>query len=153
MKKIYFLMILVGSLSLHCAMSQSLNSVSTSSQSLNSVSEALNSVSSISTSLSSISGSVTSAAKSRVVSYESDVETLTYLFIQSGKNHSFSYEIQQIGLEHGITMWQQEASSYLGIGRGLRKAGLKQNDLDSFFQKAKFENPQIIRLVQKGYQS
>ncbi|MEM7183156.1 MAG: putative lipoprotein [Spirochaetota bacterium] len=133
--------------------SQSLNSISTASQSLNSISNASQSVSSISQSLASISGSLTPSAAKTQELFETDVASLTQLYVQQKSNVSFAEEIQELALSHGITMWEMNSGSYTGIGRGLRKAGMSESRINTFLEQSKLKNSRIEELIRLGYHS
>ena len=110
------------------SISQSSQSVQSVSTSLNSISTSLNSISSISSSLGSISKSSSSDKKEKDALYQKDVKDLTYLIVKSNESSDFTSEIQNLALKYGFYDWKSNESTFLGIGQGLKKAGISQKE-------------------------
>jgi len=134
----------------NCAIFNSVSQVSQSSQSisssLQSISTSLNSISSIS---SSISGSSSSNKdKNRDSQFKKDIRDLTCLYLKSGSSKNFFIEIENISMRHGISDWKRNDSTYLGIGEGFSRAGLKIEDIKSISSNLPQDK---ISLLKKGY--
>ncbi len=128
--------------------SQSSNSISTSVQS---ISTSLNSISSISSSLGSISGSSSSKKdKEKDALYQKDVRDLTFLIVQSNQDSDFTHEIQTLAFRHGLSDWKNIESSFLGIGEGLKKAGVKETEFSNI-AKGISKYPKHFQLLMSGY--
>jgi hypothetical protein len=128
--------------------SQSSNSISTSVQS---ISTSLNSISSISSSLGSISGSSSSKKdKEKDALYKRDVRDLTFLIVQSNQDSDFTYEIQTLAFRHGLSDWRNLESSFLGIGEGLKMAGVRESEFSSI-AKGISKYPKHFQLLLSGY--
>ncbi|HMY65443.1 MAG TPA: putative lipoprotein [Leptospiraceae bacterium] len=115
--------------------SQSLNSISTS---VNSISRAFDSVSSISNSVGSISGSSSKKAAASAL-YHRDVRDLTYLSVKNGQDLDFTSELNLISQGHGFLNWQDKSETYLGIGEGLRKAGVNEPEFKNWMSGLKLD--------------
>jgi hypothetical protein len=128
--------------------SQSSNSISTSVQS---ISTSLNSISSISSSLGSVSGSSSSKKdKEKDALYKRDVRDLTFLIVQSNQDSDFTHEIQTLAFRHGLSDWRNLESSFLGIGEGLKKAGIKDKEFSNI-AKGISKYPKHFQLLLNGY--
>ncbi len=153
---IQILSLILISLTLNCAV---FNSISTSSQSSNaistsvqSISTSLNSISSISSSLASISGSSSSKKeKEKEALYQKDVKDLTSLLVKSNQTFYFSEELQTLAFRHGFSDWKDLDSSFLGIGEGLKKGGISNSELTHLLQSLS-RSPHHKKLVKSGYQ-
>ncbi len=129
--------------------SQSLNSVSTS---LNSISNALNSVSSVSKSLASISTSSGSDDDKKSSLYIQDVESITYLFLM-GKIESWEESMELTAHKYGYLTWKENPNSFLGIGRGFKKAELSKLDFQYFLKNLSNKNLKFYKFLNLGYNS
>lgn len=129
--------------------SQSLNSLSTS---LNSISNALNSVSSVSKSLASVSASSASNDDKKSSLYIQDVESLTYLFM-IGKIESWEEAVERLAQKYGYLTWKESPHSFIGIGKGLKKANLPEKDFESFSNRFFDKNPHLSKFLKLGYHS
>jgi hypothetical protein len=149
----YFLLLTLTFL-INCA---AFNAVSTSSQSLDSVSTSLNSVSRALDSVSSISGSLTSISTSskdkdkKDSQYRKDVQDLTALSVIQGSSKSLEMDLQNLAMQNGYLSWKENPNSYLGIGAGLKKAGVQPSQFESFASKYKQTNPHLHTLLYQGY--
>jgi hypothetical protein len=110
------------------SISQSSQSVQSVSTSLSSISTSLNSISSISSSLGSISKSSSSDKKEKEALYQKDVKDLTYLIVKSNENSDFTSEVQNLAYKYGFYDWKNNESTFIGIGQGLKKAGISRKD-------------------------
>ena len=108
------------------------SSISQSSQSVQSISTSLSSIStslnSISSSLGSISKSSSSDKKEKEALYQKDVKDLTYLIVKSNENSDFTSEVQNLAYKYGFYDWKNNESTFIGIGQGLKKAGISRKD-------------------------
>ncbi|NBU97311.1 MAG: putative lipoprotein [Spirochaetia bacterium] len=134
------------------SISQSSQSVQSVSTSLSSISTSLNSISSISSSLGSISKSSSSDKKEKEANYQKDVKDLTYLFVKSNEKSDFTSEIRNLAYKYGYYDWKNNESTYIGIGQGLKKAGVSQKE---FLEVSKgiSNHKQQSALLQAGFNS
>ncbi|MCB1324363.1 MAG: putative lipoprotein [Spirochaetales bacterium] len=107
------------------------------SQASTSASDAL---SSVSTSLNSISRSLASSSDSSApdaeedddAMYRAEVRNLTAVFFHTGGSAAeFERDLGALALEYGITDWEAQPATYVGIGSGLKQAGVPRDRLDS----------------------
>lgn len=134
--------------------SKSSDSISRSSDS---ISKSSDSIQSLGKSVKSISGSIssifTSSSKkdkqAKKESYKTDVVETTVLHLSSGLDQeSYQYDLARIALKHGITNWQNESYTYIGIGEGMKKAGLDKKDLKKV---ASDLNKDVTSLLEQGF--
>lgn len=128
--------------------SQSLNSISTS---VNSISRAFDSVSSISNSVGSISGSSSKKASASAL-YHRDVKDLTFLAVRNGQDLDFTSELNLISQSHGFLNWQDKSETYLGIGEGLKKAGVDESGFKNWMSGLRLDRSRSS-LLSKGFYS
>jgi len=65
--------------------------------------------------------------------YESDVADYTAAYIKSGGDTSkLKAGISGVAEKRGITDWENDSSTYEGLGEGLKRAGVNQPTLDAY---------------------
>ena len=87
-----------------------------------------------SNSASSPSTSLSSSKKDKQTAYQSDVRDYTAEFVKSpeGKLEDFWARIGKFAQSYGVAQWQEDLSTYIAIGQGLRKAELSQPQYEAF---------------------
>jgi len=84
--------------------------------------------------------------------FVSDVRDYTVTYVQTGAElTAFGSGVGRVAERHGISNWEAERDSYLAIGRGLRKAGVKPDELEAY--KAALSPDDALRAqeIQTGY--
>ncbi|MCE9598571.1 MAG: putative lipoprotein [Spirochaetia bacterium] len=153
MKKIFALFLIsAATLFVGCAAFESV------SQSANSISRGLGSISdsvwSISTSLSNSSNSSSGGAAKARLAYMRDVRNLTAVYcVKDGGADAFTADLGQVAERHGISDWAANESTYLGIGKGLRQAGVDRDALNRFQSGLGNSRSAAARLIAIGYES
>ena len=107
----------------------------------------------------SISKSVSSPFKSSSDSsgdsqaaYQEDVRDYTAAYVRSGGQFdAFERKIGSVAAQHGITDWELNQGTYLAIGQGLRKGGLKPIELAAWKSNLARDDLSRAELIQKGY--
>ena len=107
----------------------------------------------------SISKSVSSPFKSSSdssgdshLAYQEDVRDYTAAYIRSGGDYdTFERKIGSVAAQHGITDWELDTGTYLAIGQGLRKGGLKPVELAAWKSNLAGSDLSRADLIQKGY--
>ncbi len=127
-----------------------LTSVSDSvSSAMGSISTSLNSMSG---SLSSISSSSGGAASDASQQYKNDVGLLTILHLRGRSSaEGFKRDLSDVAARHGVSDWESNGTTFLGVGRGLKRAGVSESEFKDFL--ARVSSPDVARLVQRGYDS
>lgn len=116
-----FLMMQVG-----CSISYSLE------KSSDSVSASLDSITSITSISTSSSGGGEEEAKINATGtvYEEDVAAVTVLYVSREKTtDDYQRQVTAIARNHGISDWEQEESTFLAMGKGLRRAGISEDSI------------------------
>jgi hypothetical protein len=125
--------------------SESSWSVSASSKSIQS---SLESSSSPFESSSASSGAETA----REANYRADVRDYVGAWAKSGGTYAdFQQSIADLAQQHGITDWQGNRYTWLGVGEGLRKAGVQGVALDTYVKNFSEGNPTRAQLMRQGY--
>jgi len=107
-----------------CSVSYSLE------QSSDSVSTSLDSLTSITSISTSSSGGEVEKASATARMYEEDVAAATVLYVSNEKNEGmFQRQVTRIARNHGINDWEQEVSTFVGMGMGLRRAGVAEDSI------------------------
>jgi hypothetical protein len=60
-------------------------------------------------------------------------------------------DLAKIAQKRGISDWEQDEQTYLGIGRGLKKAGVSGKRYESLVAQLKGPNPDSAKWIQAGY--
>ena len=107
-----------------CSVSYSLD------QSSDSVSTSLDSLTSITSISTSSSGGEDEKVSATAKIYEEDVAAATVLYVTGEKNKGlFQRQVTSIARNHGISDWEQETSTFVGMGMGLRRAGVVEESI------------------------
>jgi len=83
--------------------------------------------------------------------YREEVKDFTASYIKSGGNTAnLEQEVGKIAEKRGISDWENNEATYVGIGKGLHKAGLNQAELDGY-KSSLAANEQQSEWIQDGY--
>lgn len=127
-----------------CSISYSLE------QSSDSISTSLESLTSPSTSSSGGEEEKVSATASL---YEEDVAAATVLYVSNGKNNDdYQRQVTGIAKNHGISDWEQESSTFIGMGMGLKRAGVAEDSIAGLPYFGAIADGPHHSMVLKGYQ-
>ncbi|TGK00054.1 putative lipoprotein [Leptospira langatensis] len=121
-------------------------SISKSSDSLDSISKSVISV------VSSVSSSSADKAAQKKV-YQKEVETLTLFHLQNGPSSEFRSDLAEIAAKNGVVNWKSSEETYVSIGRGLRKAGISDEQFRNFAAPIASSRPVFAKALEKGYLS
>ena len=134
-----------------CSISTSLSTSSTSSQSA-SDSSASSSTSSDSSSRSSESSSRSSMRDERQPRYLEDVRRYTAANVRAGVQlETFEKELGELARSHGLTQWEDDEATYLGIGEGLSDAAVGTTELEMYKTTFSRSDPAKMQAIQRGY--
>jgi hypothetical protein len=133
-----------------CSFSDSSKSFSDSSESISDSSKGISdSTSSIVSSPSSISG------KSK--KYQNEVADYTMAYVKSSKPGadytSFFKGLSDVAAKEGVANWDQDSLTYLGIGIGLKKAGVEGVAYETYKKNFAGGNSKKMEEIQDGYES
>ncbi len=85
--------------------------------------------------------------------YQGDVKYYTEVYTRSSDDVAgFTRGLSSIGEKHGVSNWEADRTTYVGIGEGLAKAKAPQRQVDLFMTYLSQGNPQKIAAIQKGYE-
>lgn len=74
-----------------------------------------------------------SASSSPENAYREEVKDFTSSYVKSGGDAAqLEKEVGKIAEKRGISDWESNEATYVGIGKGLHKAGLNQAELDGY---------------------
>ncbi|AVQ13025.1 Uncharacterized protein XB16_2721 [Leptospira santarosai] len=131
------------------SISTGVDSLSKSSDSLESLSK---SIKSLSVSVSSIFSSSSGDDEEKEKAYLKDVRNLTAMHFENGfQEIEFKNDLSTLALRNGLTNWKSLRVTYVGIGSGLRKAGIDEDKFQTFVQGLGTSKPEIVESVRKGF--
>jgi hypothetical protein len=130
-----------------CSISYSLEK---SSDSVSTSLDSLTSITSISTS--SSGGSEEAQVLATGTIYEEDIAAATVLYVGHDKeSRVYQRRITAIARTHGISNWEQDESTFIAMGRGLRRAGVSEGSIGSLpFFRTIVGSPHYSRVI-SGY--
>jgi hypothetical protein len=101
---------------------------------------------------SSSGSSSSSSPGSDETNYRKDVESYTQAFVQSGGSpSSFMTGIGDIAHKRGITNWEADENTWLGIGRGLGRTKIDEVQLGVYQTNWSGGDANKVKLIQKGW--
>ncbi|MBS1211652.1 MAG: hypothetical protein H6R26_268, partial [Proteobacteria bacterium] len=111
------------------------------------------SASSISESASSPSRWISDSSKTERERYEQDVRDYTAEYVKSSRGdlETFRVRVAKLAEKHGIVDWAADKTTYLAIGQGLRKAGLKGPQYEAFKASLGNSSPTRMESIEEGY--
>ncbi|MFB5652479.1 putative lipoprotein [Leptospira wolffii] len=122
-----------------------------------SVSKSSDSAESLSKSITSVVSSVSSSSADEAAdkkAYKREVETLTAFYLQNGPASSeFESDLAELASKNGIVNWRSSESTYVSIGRGLKKAGMPIQEFKNFSEPFAANRPFVAKALEKGYNS
>ena len=118
-------------------------------------------------SLSYSSGSISDSTSSIVSSpssisgkskkYQNEVADYTMAYVKSsqpGADYtSFLKGLSDIAAKEGVTNWDQDSLTYMGIGKGLKKADVEGVAYETYKRNFAGGNAQKMQQIQDGYES
>ena len=103
---------------------------------------------------SSKSSSGSSSPDGKQSAYRDDVRDYTAAYVKSGgRIADFDRKLGELARSRGITNWEENMTTYEGIGRGLGKAGVNGLELDTYVQNLAGGDPAKVAAMRKGYES
>lgn len=99
------------------------------------------------------SSSKSSGSSSPEQAYQADVSDYTAAYIKSGGNTTkLKAGISAVAEKRGITDWENDESTYTGLGEGLKRAGVNQPTLEGY-KSSLATTPEQAGWIQEGYDS
>jgi hypothetical protein len=84
--------------------------------------------------------------------YRRDLRDYTAGYVKSGGQHdAFQKHVTDIARKNGITNWEDNLESYVGIGEGLKQAGASPTALEAYKTNLAAADNEKRRALQKGY--
>jgi len=101
----------------------------------------------------SVASSSGSSSRTRA-DYVNDVRDYTQAYVKSGGDFdTFTRGLGQIAAKHGVSNWEADNDTYVGIGQGLRQAGVTSMQLDVWKSNLSRGDASKAAAIQKGYDS
>lgn len=130
-----------------CSVSYSLE------ESSDSVSTSLDSLTSITSISTSSSGGEEEKVSATTTVFEEDVAAVTVLYVSREKTtDEYQRQVTSIAKNHGISDWEQEQSTFIAMGKGLRRAGVSQGSISNLPYFRSMADSSSYSDVIKGYQ-
>lgn len=110
---------------------------------------------SISDSVSSPFTSSSKSSKSESQDYQDDVRDYTAGYVKGGGGTADGLRagLTSVAKSHGISNWEADDDTYVGVGRGLAKGGLNQASYQGYRDAISGGDAGKSSLVDKGYKS
>ncbi|HZR83523.1 MAG TPA: putative lipoprotein [Candidatus Binatia bacterium] len=84
--------------------------------------------------------------------YKNDVRDYTYAYVRSTKSAGdFERGLAGVAEKHGISNWQSDQTTWVGIGEGLAKARVNHTELEVFKKNLADSDPDHMTDIQRGY--
>lgn len=95
-----------------------------------------------------------SSSRDRSAEYRNDVRDYTAAYVQSGGDFdAFTRGLTNVAAKHGVSNWESDTNTYVGIGQGLKKAGVTPMQLDVWKTNLSQGDSSKAAAIQKGYDS
>ncbi|MGH7787882.1 MAG: putative lipoprotein [Candidatus Binatia bacterium] len=93
-----------------------------------------------------------SSSGDRSADYQSDVRSYTKAYVQSGGSYdTFGAGLSGIAKKHGVSNWESDMDTFVGIGAGLKQAGVSPTALEVWKTNLSQGDPTKATAIQKGY--
>ncbi len=85
--------------------------------------------------------------------YEEDVAAVTVLYVSREKTtDDYQRQVASIAKNHGISDWEQEETTFFGMGKGLRRAGVAEDSIVNLpYFRSIADSPHYSKVIE-GYQ-
>ncbi len=92
------------------------------------------------------------SSKAKEERYEQDVADYTAEFVASSKGDldSFREHLGKLAEKRGVTNWESDHGTYVGIGRGMHKAKLGKPQISAFTESLSGGDPMKTRAIEEG---
>ena len=98
------------------------------------------------------SGSVSSSGGGAKQSYRDDVRDYTAAYVGSRADLAgFERGLADVARRHGVTNWEEDDTTYVGVGAGLAKAKVSVVVVEVYKQNLSQGDPAKAAAIQRGY--
>jgi len=102
----------------------------------------------------SIASSSRSSSRNRAEEYRNDVRDYTQAYVKSGGDFdAFTRGLSTIASKHGVSNWESDTDTYVGIGQGLKQGGVSTAQLELWKTNLAKGDAGKATAIQKGYDS
>lgn len=84
---------------------------------------------------------------------EIKIYTASYIAVGGGSLYSFHLGLSQIAARRGISDWEVNSNTWVGVGQGLARADLSEHAVADYADFWSDGSPVIVALLQQGYSS
>ncbi len=99
------------------------------------------------------SDSSRSSLEGKEEAFQSDVRDYTEAYVRSASDvEGYKKGLATLAAKHGITNWEADQATYLGIGEGLGKAQVKDLQLEAYKMNLSGGDAAKASAIQKGYE-
>lgn len=100
----------------------------------------------------SSASSSASSSRDRAEEYRNDVAGYTQAQVQSGGDFdTFTRGLGRVAAQHGVSNWESDTDTYVGIGQGLKRAGMTQTQVDVWKTNLSKGDASKAAAIQRGY--
>jgi len=84
--------------------------------------------------------------------YQNDVRDYTTAWVKSGGQlDAFQKKLGDLAKQYGVTNWEENEHSYVGIGEGLADAEVSDVQFETYRDNLGRSDPVKVKAIQKGY--
>ena len=104
-------------------------------------------------SISNSSASISDSSEKDSAEYQLEVLNYTSTYITSTEFDRFSFVrgISEIATANGITIWEEDEATLIGIGRGLKNSNITGSLYAMYKKSLADSNASRMQMIQKGY--
>lgn len=93
-----------------------------------------------------------SSSPNRAEDYRADVRDYTSAYVKSGGDFdSFSRGLSGVASKHGVSNWESDNDTYVGIGQGLKTGGVTPTQLEVWKSNLAKGDASKAAAIQQGY--
>jgi len=98
------------------------------------------------------SSSRSSTSAERQTRYREEVRSYTAAYVRSGVQFdAFEKQLGELARSHGLTHWEEDETTYVGIGEGLGDAAVGEAQLEMYKTSFSRSDPVKMQAIQRGY--
>jgi hypothetical protein len=99
-----------------------------------------------------MSSSPSSTRNEGYVRYREEVRSYTAASVRSGvERDAFEKELGDLARSYGLTNWEEDETTYVGIGEGLGDAAVGEAQLEMYKTSFSRADPVKMQAIQRGY--
>ena len=100
------------------------------------------------------SASSSRSSGGRKSAYRDDVRSYTAAYVKSGGSlEAFEKKLGEVARRHGVTNWEDDRTTYVGIGEGLGASMASEGQLATYKAHFSRSDPLKMEAIQRGFET